>query len=422
MGHADEQHRNFVFSFGLEKLGLVALKAPALVAVLIAVATILGLVGLSKLQVDDSLSELFRTNTEEFRRYEAIDKRFPSSEYDVLVVVEGHDLLKRKQLEAFAGLTTELQLVDGVSGLVSMLSARGTPDASGYAAPLVPDEMPEDGPAYDAMIDTLKSNDIVKGKFLSDDGQLAMIIIALDRKVVEEKTAKVVIGDINTTVDEQLKDTGLTAKMTGAPVMQLEIRNAVERDQLLYNGLGLLFGAVIAVIFFRRVSLMLVAALPPVLAVIWSLGLLGWMGFKLNLFLNVMTPLIMVMGFADSMQMVSAIRIRLREGDDRYQAVRFAINIVGPACVLAHGVALLAFLALLLSDSGLIRTFGMAGALAVLISFIAVILVLPLLGVMLIRNEETLAKDRTPADALMDGLGVIVGQIVDRVVHQPFHY
>jgi predicted RND superfamily exporter protein len=422
MGNAYEQHRNFVFSFGLERLGLVALKAPAVVAVLIAVATVFGLIGVFKLQVDDSLSELFRTNTEEFRRYEAIDKRFPSSEYDVLVVVEGPDLLKRKQLEAFAGLTTELQLVDGVSGLVSMLSARGKPDASGYAAPLVPDEMPEDGPAYDAMIAALKSNDIVKGKFLSDDGQLAMIIIALDRKVVAEKTAKVVIGDINTTVDEQLKGTGLTAKMTGAPVMQLEIRNAVERDQLLYNGLGLLFGAVIAVIFFRRVSLMLVAALPPVLAVIWSLGLLGWMGFKLNLFLNVMTPLIMVMGFADSMQMVSAIRIRLREGDNRYQAVRFAINIVGPACVLAHGVALLAFLALLLSDSGLIRTFGMAGALAVFISFIAVILVLPILGVMLIRNEETLAKDRTPADALMDGLGVIVGEIVDRVVHRPYLY
>jgi uncharacterized protein len=422
MGNADEQHRNFVFSFGLERLGLIALKAPVLVAALVAIATVFGLIGIFKLQVDDSLSELFRTNTEEFRRYEAIDKRFPSSEYDVLVVVEGPDLLKRKQLEAFAGLTTELQLVDGVSGLVSMLSARGKPDASGYAAPLIPDEMPEDGPAYDAMIAALKANDIVKGKFLSDDGQLAMIIIALDRKVVEEKTAKVVIGEINASVDEQLKGTGLTAKMTGAPVMQLEIRNAVERDQILYNGLGLLFGAVIAVIFFRRVSLMLVAALPPVLAVIWSLGILGWMGFKLNLFLNVMTPLIMVMGFADSMQMVSAIRIRLREGDDRYQAVRFAIKIVGPACVLAHGVALLAFLALLFSESGLIRTFGMAGAIAVCISFIAVILVLPILGVMFIRNEETLARDRTPADKLMDGLGVIVGEIVDRVTHRPYLY
>ncbi len=422
MAESDDHHRNTVFSFGLERLGLVGLRAPLVVSILIAVATVLGVMGLLKLQVDDSLAELFRTNTEEFRRYEAIDKRFPSSEYDVLVVVEGHDLLKRKQLEAFAGLTTELQLVDGVSGLVSMLSARSKPDETGYAAPLVPDEMPEDGPAYDAVIAALKGNDIVKGKFLSDDGQLAMIIIALDRKVVQTETAKVVIGNINTTIDQALAGTGLTAKMTGAPVMQLEIRNAVERDQILYNGLGLLFGAIIAAIFFRRVSLMLVAALPPVLAVIWSLGILGWMGFKLNLFLNVMTPLIMVMGFADSMQMVSAIRIRLREGDSKYEAVKFAINIVGPACVLAHGVALLAFLALLFSDSGLIRTFGEAGAIAVCVSFVAVILVLPILAVVFIRNEETLAKDRTQADALMDGLGVIVGAIVDRVTLHPYFY
>jgi predicted RND superfamily exporter protein len=87
--------------------------------------------------------------------------------------------------------------------------------------------------------------------------------------------------------------------------------------------------------------------------------------------------------------------------------------------VLAHATALLSFLALLISQSGLIRTFGLAGALAVCISFVAVILVLPLLGLILVRKEETLARDRSPADRLMDGLGDIVGWIVDRVVHWP---
>src|SRR5581483_4533823 len=138
-----------------------------------------------------------------------------------------------------------------------------------------------------------------------------------------------------------------------------------------------------------------------------------------NLFLNVMTPLVMVMGFADSMQVVSAIRIRLREGDTKGEAVRFAVRIVGPACVLAHGTALLSFLALLISQSGLIRTFGLAGALSVCISFIAIILVLPLLGLFFIRNEGKMARDRSPADRLMDGLGDLVGWIVDRVVHWP---
>jgi predicted RND superfamily exporter protein len=299
-----------------------------------------------------------------------------------------------------------------------MLSARGKPDASGYAPPIVPDELP-DGPEYDAIIKQMRENDIVKGKFLSPDGELALAVIALDRKAVQKQGAKEIIGGIDKQLRDELAPVGLKSHLTGAPVMQLEIRNAVERDQLVYNGLGLLFGATIAVIFFKRVSLMLLAALPPVLAVLWSLGLLGWLGFRLNLFLNVMTPLVMVMGFADSMQMVSAIRIRLREGDTKAQAVRFAVRVVGPACVLAHGVALLSFGALLFSQSGLIRTFGMAGGLAVCISFVAVILVLPPLGLLLVRREDKLARDRSPADRLMDGLGDIVGWIVDRVVHWP---
>jgi len=415
---ADPPRRSF--AFGLERAGLVGLGRPRTTILLVLAISVLAALGLMRLKVDDSLSELFRTDTPEFRQYEEIDRRFPSSEYDVLAVVEGKDLLKREQLEAFRRAVIDLQLADGVDGLVSMLSARGKPDETGYAPPIVPDDLPEDPAAYDDIIAKLKANEIVAGKFLSADGELALAVLALDRKAVAEQGARQVIASINDILRKELEPVGLKSHLTGAPVMQLEIRNAVERDQIVYNGLGLLFGAIIAVIFFKRVSLMLLAALPPVLAVLWSLGLLGWLDFKLNLFLNVMTPLVMVMGFADSMQMVSAIRIRLREGDTKAEAVRFAVRIVGPACVLAHGVALLSFLALLVSPSALIRTFAVAGALAVLISFVAVILVLPLMGLFLIRNEAKLARDRSPADRLMDGLGTLVGWVVDRVVHWPF--
>jgi len=418
----EEPPRPFPLSLGLNKLGLIGLRAPLFAVLIVLVITSIASFGLTRLKVDDSLSELFRTNTPEFKTYEAIDRLFPSSEYDVLVVVEGKTLLTREGLKAFGNAAADLQLADGVDGIVSMLSARGKPDATGYAPPVVPDDLPEDKAGFDAMLSELKNNDIVKGKFLSDDGQLALMVLALDRNVVAEKSAKVVIAGIQETAEQDLNPAGLSVKLAGAPVMQLEIRNAVERDQIVYNGLGLLFGASIAAIFFRRVSLMLVAALPPVIAVVWSLGLLGWLGFKLNLFLNVMTPLIMVMGFADSMQMVSAIRIRLREGDTKLEAVRFAIKIVGPACVLAHGAALLSFLALLFSESGLIRTFGEAGAMAVCISFVAVIIVLPLLALLLIRNEKTLAREHNPADRMMDSLGSFVGVVVDRVVEHAVLY
>src|SRR5499427_3182698 len=246
------------FAFGLERAGFLGLGWPRLTVLLIILASVLAGFGLARLKVDDSLSELFRTNTEEFRRYEEIDRRFPSSEYDVLVVVEGKNLLRKPQLEAFRRAIVDLQLADGVDGLISMLSARGKPDPSGYAPPIVPDDLP-DGPEYDAIIQQMRDNDIVKGKFLSPDGELALAVIALDRKVVAKEGAKAVIGGIAKELEDELKPVGLKSHLTGAPVMQLEIRNAVERDQIVYNGLGLMFGATIAVIFFKRVSLMLLA-------------------------------------------------------------------------------------------------------------------------------------------------------------------
>jgi predicted RND superfamily exporter protein len=170
-------HRSLVHSLGLYRLGLYSLTTPYFTAVVVAVVTGLAVLGVLKLKVDDSLSELFRTNTKEFNEYEEIDRRFPSSEYDVLVVVEGRDLLKQKQLEAFRDTVIDLQLTDGVKGLVSMLSARGMPDATGYAPPVVPDDLPEDPAAYDAVIQALATNDIVKGKFLSEDGSLALIVM-----------------------------------------------------------------------------------------------------------------------------------------------------------------------------------------------------------------------------------------------------
>jgi uncharacterized protein len=204
------------------------------------------------------------------------------------------------------------------------------------------------------------------------------------------------------------------------PVMQLEIRRAVERDQFTYNGLGLLIGSLIAVVVFRRFSLMLLAVLPPIISIVFALGALGWLDFKLNLFLNVMTPLIMVMAFSDSMQITFAARDRLRAGQTPVEALGDAIRIVGPACVLTHATAILSFAVLIFSDSGLIRTFGLAGALSAIVSFVTTIAILPVLGVFLLaRQNFGTAATSDPAVEALQGL---THWIVSRVLKRPHLY
>lgn len=405
MADNETPRRSFLFSFGLDRLGLFALEAPYFAAFLIAILSAFAAFGISKLRVDDSLSELFRTDTAEFRKYEEIDRRFPSSEYDVLVVVEGKGLLSREKIEKFRSAVVELQLTDGVGGLVSMLSARNIPDATGYAPPVVPDELPQDEAEYAAVMRALAENDIVKGKFLSDDGELALIVIALDRKMVEERTARTVITGIKEVVDQELGGSGLTAKLTGAPVMQLEIRNAVERDRLVYNGLGFAVGFAVAYLFFRRLSLTLIAVLGPTIAILWTLGVLGGLDFRLNLFINVITPLILVSGFSDSMHLVFAIRRDILAGVDRIEAARNAVREVAPACLLTAMNQAISIVSFAFAESALIRTFGFAALLAVGISYTAVAVVVPTLAAIFVRREAPAAVD--PHVREEGGVGVL---------------
>lgn len=415
---SDNVSRVFRFSFGLERLGLIALRAPLLSAALVAVVTALAILGVMRLKVDDSLSELFRTDTKEFRQYEEIDRRFPSSEFDVLVVVEGSSLLTPDALRSFGNLTIELQLADGVNGLISMLSARDKPDQTGYSPPIVPDELPT-GEAFDALVERLRTNDIVAGKFLSDDGQLALIVISLDRKAVAEKGSRAIIGGLQETVDRELKGTGFAAKLTGAPVMQLEIRNAVERDRLLYNGLGFVVGLVVAYLFFRRISLTLIAVAGPAIAILWTLGAIGALDFRLNLFVNVITPLILVSGFSDSMHLVFSVRRSILAGVDRLHAAREAVLDVAPACLLTAMNAALAIVSFQFADSALIRTFGAAALMAVGISYLAVAVVVPTLAALLVRDEP--ASRTGDIDKEEGGVGVLQ-RVTERIVRVVAHH
>src|SRR5258708_32531147 len=133
---------------------------------------------------------------------------------------------------------------------------------------------------------------------------------------------------------------------------------------------------------------MVVAAFPPIIAIILALGGLGWANFNLNMFLNVMTPLIMVISFSDSMQLTFAARDRLIAGQDKYTAFRNAVRVVGPACGLTHGTAGISFIALQFSDSDLIRTFGEAGLAATIIVLMPALSLVPELEVLLGRNEN----------------------------------
>jgi predicted RND superfamily exporter protein len=404
-------------AFGVERFGFLGLRAPIVTLIAVVVLLALAVLGISRIVVDDSLSELFRSETPEFKQFETEARTFPSNEYDVLVVVEGKNLLGRDQIEALRRLVTDLQLVDGDAGLISIFSARQPAAHGGLPQPVFPETLPE-GPEFAELVQRLKDNDLIRDKLLSADGTLTLVVMSLDPAATKGGRLADVVADIRKTVSEDLEGSGLSSQLSGVPIIQLQIRQAVERDRIAYNAVGFVLGCVVAIFFFRRFSFLVIATAPPLIAIVLALGAVGWMQLRLNMFLNVMTPLIMVISFSDSMQLTFAARDRLIKGDDRASAFRSALLTVGPACVLTHATAALSFCALQFSSSDMIRAFGLAGVVAMGIALVTVLLALPALG-MLLAPTGTKVASLSHVDTGVNGLRAFCDWIAIRMTRRP---
>jgi predicted RND superfamily exporter protein len=124
-------------ALGLERIGLISLRFPLLVGLATIVLLIAAVLGVARIKVDDSPSQLFRSDTPEFKTFEEVTQRFPSNEFDVLIVVEGKNLLERASIEKLRDLVTDLQLIEGTRGIISLFSARPPPKGSRAACAAV---------------------------------------------------------------------------------------------------------------------------------------------------------------------------------------------------------------------------------------------------------------------------------------------
>src|SRR5271163_2072833 len=197
-------------AFGLERLGLIPMTAPIISCIILLVLIVGAAFGIDRIKIDDSLSQLFRSNSKEFHQYEEVTKKFPAEEFDVLVVVEGKDLLSRDNLEKLRDFVTDLQLVNGTRGLVSLFSARQAPAPGKLPAALFPSDLPK-GAEFDRFIETVKSNEIIRGKLLSEDGTLALIVLSLEPDVVASNKLATVVGEIRKAMADDLAGSGLKA-------------------------------------------------------------------------------------------------------------------------------------------------------------------------------------------------------------------
>jgi RND superfamily putative drug exporter len=176
--------------------------------------------------------------------------------------------------------------------------------------------------------------------------------------------------------------TGLAEGVTGAAAQQLDSQQSSQRAQQIVLLATLALILVLLLVIFRSP---VIALLPLVVIALVSQVATGLISdankaLNLNADSSISTILIVVLfgiGTDYFLFLMFRYRERLRAGEDTRQAMATAVTRVGEVIASAAGVVIAAFLALLLSTLSVLRSMGPALAIAVAVTLIAGLTLIP---------------------------------------------
>jgi predicted RND superfamily exporter protein len=387
--------------FGIERIGLMAARAPLATLIVMAILTLFAAAGAAKLQTGGLLISLLRSDTPEFRTFERLREEFSSYDSTVHLIVAGkQDILVRARLEQLRTLHLELQLAEPVANVLSIFSIPGVPHQDGYAPPLFPEDLPT-GETFEVLKRQVLTHPLIRDQLFvqsSSTGRQAILFVIMLRpeaNSVEHQRAS--IAAIQALLRKSLPDSGLAYQLLGTPVMEANARENTDRDLFLFNSLGLAVGILVCLAYFRQLRPVVILTAVSVTALTWSLGIFGWLEVKVSVLLNAVLPLVLVLTFCDSMHLMFAMRRRLRAGEGPRQAASHAVATVGPACVLTSLTTAVALISMVFATSEMVETFAWTAALATLMALLVVLMLVPALAVLFLRPEPVAAREETAA-------------------------
>ncbi len=403
-----------MFGFGIERIGLLSLRHPGIVLAVLAVITALAIAGFTRIGFSSDIREVFRADTPDYATLEDMTQHFAASERDIYVVLDGADLFTAKRLGALRDFALDARLIDGVSGVLSMFSARLPPPGPEATAPELFPFAIDAGTDLAALRAEVAAHPLVAGKLLSEDARLALMVITLSEASADLDAIRRVGDELRAAAQPLVERHGLSVAMTGLPAIRSTIVAILTSDQLVFRFTAFALSVLLSWAYFRDWRYLLLAVLPPAIAGIWLVGGMGWAGQKITVITNVVPSLVMVITFSNAIHLLLAVSRAFERGEDTKGALRAAVTRVGPATAMTAATTAIALSTLLLAGRPAITGFGLTAAVGTTLACLVVLTLLPALGVYVLRGAGPVRRGHRLAD--LAGWSVTISAATARLV------
>ncbi|MEA3238724.1 MAG: MMPL family transporter [Candidatus Bipolaricaulota bacterium] len=355
----------------MDKLAKWIIRRPWITLGVLLLVTGFFLAGIPRLQVDNSVGSMLPAEHPARLLYDEVDDTFGGTDVMVVVVRSG-DVFSTTTLEQVIDLTEAFQGLPGVDEVISLSTAKRMQGEEGtlIVRDLMP-TVPVDAEGRDDLRAYVLSNELYINNVISSDGLYAGIVVEL----LPDTDDSVVYTSLRQIIGEQENTSDIY--VAGGPAIKAEMSSSMKSDLMRLIPFVILVLAMVLYLSLRTVSGVLLPLAVVFLTVIWTVGLMGWTGTAMAMISTTMPIMLIAIGVADAIHILTEYYGSLRSGEKKEAAIRTVVRHIGIAIVLTSITTLVGFLSLGTSPVQQVMQFGLFVGFGVMAALVITMTLIP---------------------------------------------
>ena len=178
----------------------------------------------------------------------------------------------------------------------------------------------------------------------------------------------------------------LDIKISGMPYVRTKNAENIKSEISTFVILALIITSIIFFLFFRSYRATFISLFVVMIGVVWTVGILGLFiintppgDFEISVLTGLIPPLIIVIGIPNCIFLINKYQHEVNKHGNKAKSLQKVITKIGNATLMTNVTTASGFATFIITNSKLLKEFGIVASLSILAIFILCILIIPII-------------------------------------------
>jgi uncharacterized protein len=298
----------------------------------------------------------------------------------VAVGLKDSSIFRIDNFKSFQKLNHELSKIEGVNGVLSLpelkIIQKDTAAKKFYLASLFPDSVSTQK-QLDSLLTVARGQKFYMGQLVNTTNGATMMLVSMKSGFANSARRIELTNSLVTSGKNFTEKTGIELRYAGLPFVRSVVATQVRKELSLFLYLSALVTGVIMLLFFRSFRAVIFSMIMISVLVIWTMGTIALLGFKITLLSGLIPPVIVTIGITNAIYLLNKYHVEYARKKNKMEAITIVVQKMGLATFLTNLTVAIGFLTLLATDVLILREFGIVAGINIIALFFVSLVMIP---------------------------------------------